>query len=662
MSNPFVPIETATIDWRNNTPFSVTFADVYFSKENGLREAEHVFIVGNQLIERWQNLTNETFVIGETGFGTGLNFLLTWFLWLKHAPQTANLHFISCEKFPLTKEQLFSCLKQWPQLENQIKLLWKSYPVLTPGFHHLEFENGRVSLTLMLGEATSCYKQLLECGENKLEQILRKKQVDAWFLDGFSPATNQAMWSQELFHLLALLSKEGTTLATFSAAGLVKTNLKTAGFTVQKIKGFGTKHEMVVAEFLENKENKRSLRQTPWHCGEKSHFSKKKAIVLGAGLAGCYTAHALAKRGWHVTLIDENSSLGQGASGNRQAVLYPKLSAYRSPLTDFMLTSFLFAHRAYQQLLDQHPIGDLSGILQFAFNEKELASHNNLHQWLAAYPELGVLVDAQQASSIAGVELRQGGLFIPRSGWLDSRALCRCLTAVPGIEWVPNTAVSEFHFDQSLWQVNQFSAPVLVLANGYKTKQFLQTAHLPLKVIRGQMTRLKSTISSLNLKVPLCGDGHVLPAYQGMHAVGASYHLGSVDTTNHVVDECDNLAKLAKIPANIAWSNEVKENWTGIRTAAPDYLPLVGPAPDPDLFMERFAALASDSKRWIPHQGTFFPGLFVCTGFGSRGLTTIPLSAEWLAALINQEFGFIPNSMARALSPARFLFKKIIKT
>lgn len=130
--------------------------------------------------------------------------------------------FFSCEKYPLTKEELTRCLNLWPELIEQANELIESYPVLTPGFHHLQFAQGRINLTLMLGDAAACFQQLLICGDVELERQLRSNYIDAWFLDGFAPAKNPAMWSTDLLQIIALLSKPGTTLATFSAAAAVK--------------------------------------------------------------------------------------------------------------------------------------------------------------------------------------------------------------------------------------------------------------------------------------------------------------------------------------------------------------------------------------------------------------------------------------------------------
>ncbi|VEB37391.1 FAD dependent oxidoreductase [Legionella cherrii] len=142
-------------------------------------------------------------------------------------------------------------------------------------------------------------------------------------------------------------------------------------------------------------------------------------------MAGCFTAYTLNKRGWKVTLIDELGQVGHGGSANQQAVLFPKLSAYNSPLTQFMLSAFLYAARAYQRILNQAKIGELCGSLLLAYSDKEKAAQSSLHSWLAHYPELGSLVDIQHASELAGLLLDKPGLYIPLSGWINSPELCQ---------------------------------------------------------------------------------------------------------------------------------------------------------------------------------------------------------------------------------------------
>jgi len=553
------------------------------------------------------------------------------------------------------------CLHLWPQLHKLAGDLLACYPLLTPGFHRLQFRTRRISLTLMLGDPLSCYRQLLVCGDNTLEQQLRNYHVDAWFLNDLAPTNNPALWHKGLLATLGLLSKKTTTLTTLTTAKQLTNELQAAGFQVSKKCAAAGLPDFTYATFDQSSPIY-SIRQTPWHIYPVRKIKTRQAIIVGAGLAGCYTAHVLAERGWSVTVLDAGSHAGCGASANRQAVLYPQLSAYHSPLTEFMLSAFLFAVGEYKKILHQQPqLGELSGIVQLAYNEKEQVAQAGLQSWLAHYPQLARLVDQNQASTLAGIALSASGLYIPDSGWFDAQALCQFLLKHPAIEWRANTHVSALSYHNERWHVDKYTAEVVVIANGYQAGQFAQTSHLPLKAIRGQMTTISSNHPSSYLQIPVCADAYILPAQQGTHTIGATYHSVNTDAYAYGQDDAENLAKLSQLSANTVWSMEIVSNWVGIRAATPDYLPLVGPVADADSFRQQFAGLASNSKRWIPLPGVFYPGLYICAGFGSRGLTSIPLSVEWLAALINNEPGFLPTKLVQAISPARFLRKEIVK-
>ena len=221
----------ARLDWDEyGQPLSNVFGDVYFSRANGLDETRHVFLQHNQLQERWgQLIPGNTFVIAETGFGSGLNFLAAWDLWLKVAPVTSQLHFVSVEKFPLRKTDLIRALGLWPELTFLSEQLVAAYPcIVGQGFHRLSFMDGRIKLTLIINDAAEGFAQLLASPDPI--HSLHSVKVDAWFLDGFAPAKNPQMWSEDLFSRIRLLSNAGTTAATFSAAAPVKKGLKFAGF------------------------------------------------------------------------------------------------------------------------------------------------------------------------------------------------------------------------------------------------------------------------------------------------------------------------------------------------------------------------------------------------------------------------------------------------
>ena len=181
-------LELPALDFGDDgVPRSSAFDDVYFDKDAGLDETRYVFLEHNQLADRFSSLRpNERFTIAETGFGTGLNFLCAWQLFLDKAPSDSWLHFVSVEKFPLNKEKLTQSLAMWPSLAELAKPLIESYPTLCHGLHTLFFPQHRTTLTLWFGEASDGFKAL-------------DGSVDAWFLDGFAPSKNPEMWSEELF-------------------------------------------------------------------------------------------------------------------------------------------------------------------------------------------------------------------------------------------------------------------------------------------------------------------------------------------------------------------------------------------------------------------------------------------------------------------------------
>ena len=658
MSKRFISLKPADLLWRGNQPYSKDYDDIYYSLADGVEQTRFVFVDGNDLIERWSALDKEqhsVFTIAETGFGTGLNFLYTVHLWQRYAPHNAMLHFISCEKNPFKKIDLYRALSNWPELQAVVDELLIQYPPLTPGTHQLHFCQGRAKLTLMLGDCYDCYEQLLYCGDSLVEEELRTSFINAWYFDGFAPKKNERMWSKSLFQIIAMLSKEGTTFATYSAASEVKIGLQECGFTINKKKGYGPKRHMLVGYFNKREAYHIKQRETPWYTGKKIRHQSKSVLILGAGLAGCFMANSLAKRGWHSTLIDEHDGVGLGASANQGAVLFPRLSAFHSPLTELMLCAFLYAYRIYRALLIDHPIGALDGALLLPYNVTEKAAQDNLRDWLTLYPELGILVSQQEASLLAGINIARDGLYIPYSGWINSPLLCDYLIQQDAISLIHNTHVDRLCYEDNQWWVGAHHASVLVLANGHRLSQFEETNHLPIKPIRGQMSKNISTSQTKHLKIPLCAEAHVLPSVDAMHWFGATYELGEAHAKCSTKDDSINLHHLAQISPGILWSNHVVDHWSGVRAATPDYLPLVGPIAKKESFVSLYSKFASNSKRWIPHDAPCHPNLYAFAGFGSRGLTTIPLAAEWLSATINNELSGAPRRLLQAISPGRFL-------
>jgi len=215
----------------DGTPMSPIYDDVYHSAAGAHAQAKHVFLAGNGLPDRWAGRAQ--WVIVETGFGLGLNFLATWLAWRDDPQRCRALHFVSLEKHPLAVADLAQAHAAWPELAMLAEALRCHWPALEAGAHHLAFDGGRVRLTLHFGDAVKLLPEL-------------DVVADAFYLDGFSPAKNPELWSPALCESLASLAARGATLATWSVAGSVRRALVAAGFEVAKRPGFAGKRQMLV--------------------------------------------------------------------------------------------------------------------------------------------------------------------------------------------------------------------------------------------------------------------------------------------------------------------------------------------------------------------------------------------------------------------------------
>lgn len=668
----------AQVSWDSDgQPLSLAFDDVYFSRADGLAETRHVFLHHNQLPERFAHLApGGHFIIGETGFGSGLNFLATWQLWQQHAPASAHLDFISVEKYPLKASDLARALALWPELNAFAEPLLAAYPPApVTGFHRLEFAEGRIRLTLIIDEATRGLEQLLASDHPRWRAS--GVTVDAWFLDGFAPAKNPEMWRPELFAAVASLSGPGTSAATFSAAGIVKRGLQQAGFAITKVPGFGRKREMLSAlrqttdTVVEpEKQPTRKKYSTPWDLPRTRAPKQRQAVVIGGGLAGCHSAHALAERGFEVTILERHSHLAAEASGNPQGVLYAKLSHESSPLGEFNLAALLYAQRHYQAFWQAGAqYGQACGVLHLAYSPAEERLQAQLCERLGEYESLLYAVDAHRASEISGIALSQGGLYFPRAGWLSPRHVCAHLAEHPNIRVRTDADVVELSASED-WEIllgdgSRLNAPVVVIATASEAQRFDQTRDQPLKAIRGQVSYLPVNRASKSLRTVLCADGYLAPAHEGIHCAGASFNLGARHTDITDADHQSNLSKLHHLGAALNWADTdttALNGRVGFRCATRDYLPLVGPVPRRAQFLEDYAPLRKDAQANLPIAGSYWPGLYLNVGHGSRGLAYTPLCAQLLAAQICAEPQPVSRNVSRALNPARFLIRDLIRS
>lgn len=655
MPTPEAPTQHASLDWdEQGQPLSSQFADVYFSNENALAETRYVFLANNQLPERFAALTaDQQLVIGETGFGTGLNFLCAWQLFEQHAASGARLHFVSVEKYPLNKADLQRALGLWPELAPYAEQLLAQYVALHPGSQRLVFAGGRIILTLLIGDALELFGQL-------------DAQVDVWFLDGFAPAKNPDMWTPELFAELARLSHAGTTIGTFTSTGYVRRRLNDAGFKMKRVPGLGKKWEVLKGSFI----GEPKAAEKPWFARPPQPAGTRTALVIGAGLAGCATAASLAQRGWQVTLLERHAAIAQEASGNPQGVLYLKLSAHHTTLSRLIVSGYGHSRRLLEQL-DKGTDWDNCGVLQLAFDAKETKRQAQL---AAAFPaDLLTNLNKSAAEAKAGIPLPAGGLFYPEAGWVHPPALCALLSQQPNIQLQLHQEALELRRDGDRWQAwngEQLlaSASVAVLASAAEIKGFTQSAGLPLKRIRGQISRLPATAASRALNTVVCAEGYVAPARQDEHTLGASFDFNSEDLTPNSADHASNLQLLEEISPELASALNVAaldpeqlQGRAAFRCTSPDYLPIVGPLADAIAFAEAYSVLSKDARQVPDTPCPWLDGLYINSGHGSRGLITAPLSGELIAAWLNNEPLPVPADVAQACHPNRFALRALIR-
>ncbi|SHG12861.1 tRNA 5-methylaminomethyl-2-thiouridine biosynthesis bifunctional protein [Microbulbifer donghaiensis] len=651
----------ADIEWRDDgLPLSRAFDDIYFSTASGLEESRYVFLQQNDLPRRWAELGDgDSFTIGETGFGTGLNFLAAWELWLQAAPANAHLNFITVEKYPLRAEDLQRALALWPQLQPLAEQLSERYPpLLARGVHRLHF--GRVSLTLVIGEASEAFRSL------RLEDDNRDRHVDAWFLDGFAPSKNPDMWTPELFENIAALSKAGATFATFTCAGLVKRGLQDAGFTLKKVPGFGHKREMLRGQ-LETTAPTR-ISATPWHLPHTATQRRPKTVaVIGAGVSGATVARALAERGIAVQVFDQGSQPGAGASGNEQGILYAKLSPKPGPNGDFNLHALMFAQRYYREHCAD--VTHFGGLLQLAQSDKEQQLQQQIGQLLDQHKaeQLARMVNAEEASAIAGVPLNFGGLYFPTAGWIEPQRVCATLLQHRNIALHCATRIDTLIPQEAGWQLcsadQEYTADAVVICSAHGIRQFAQTTALPLRPIRGQVSNAPASTNSRQLQTTLCGEGYIAPVFRERHSFGATFKLKETETELREEEHRENLDTLAELLPQVAadFAQHPVSGRAAVRAATPDYLPMAGPVPDWESVDETYADLRKNRKLLIQQQAAYQPALYVLGGLGSRGFTYAPLAAEVLAGWLCGEAMPVSAELVKALHPARFAIRALGK-
>lgn len=578
------------LDWTDDgAPRSGRFGDVYFSKDDGLAESRAVFLAGCGLPGAW--VGRQRFVVGELGFGTGLNIVALLELWRRERPVDGRLHVFTIEGFPLTAEEARRALGAWPEVADISALLLDRWPSGTAGFHRIELPELHATIDLAVGDAVWALEQW-------------QGRADAWFMDGFSPALNPGMWSDAVLDGLAARSAPDARLATFTVAGAVRRGLAERGFTVEKRPGYGRKRERLEAR----------------RGGEAAVERAPRVAVIGAGVAGAAVARALRARGVEPILIEAESP-GAGASGFEAALVTPRLDAGDAAIAGLSAQALERAAGLYDAI---DGAVTARGVLQLESAPRDAARFAKV----AAQPiwagDAMRVIDPDEASGVLG-EAASGGLMQAGARVVRPR---RIIEALLGEATVKRMQVERLEPVGDGWRIvaadgDTLEADAVVVASGSGAAALLP--EFGLKPVRGQAEWVEGETGPAT-----AWGGYVAPGEGGV-LFGATHDRDRTDTAPDAASAARNretlAARLPELAARLAETPTVSR--ASVRATTPDRSPIAGAVPDA-------------------------PGLFVLTGLGSRGFALAPLLAEHVAALIVDAPSPLPRDLAAIVAPERF--------
>lgn len=647
------PIRAARIDFdAGGTPRSAEYDDIYHPREGALAQAHHVFLAGSGLPARWRG--RERFVILETGFGLGNNFLATWRAWRDDPSHCRQLHFVSLEAEPPSRESLATIVRD-PLLAPLAIELERQWPLLVCSLHRLVFEAGGVQLLLAFGEVAAWLPHI-------------GASVDAFFLDGFAPARNPAMWQPRLFKAMARLAVPGASVATWTAAGTVRAGMRAAGFDVREAAGTGGKREITLATFTPRFAPRRAARQrTKQVCqgGCSGTAGDGPVVIIGAGLAGCAAASALAEQGRSSIVLERRSAIAAEGSGNAAGLFHGVVHRVDGRHSRFYRAAALAAGAAVRRALAGHGVrGDAGGLLRLEPRARSAADLQTVIDGLGLPSDYVRALDPGAASDMAGVAIVAPAWFFPQGGWVEPHGLARSYLEHAGacVELRLGAAVAELRRAAGGWTLLDASsrpimhAETVILANAGGALDLLGPRDWPIAQTRGQLTSIDATSfpGGAVPRMPISGAGYVVPATQGTVWFGATSQREDGDPSIRSSDHRQNVDRLnALIAALPELALGELGGRTGFRCVSGDRLPCIGAVPlhGDELAPAGSGPLRLDQPGFVPRT----PGLFVSMAFGSRGIGASAIGAQILASAISGAPAPVEADLLDAVDPARFV-------
>ena len=583
--------------------YSKSYNDIYFDKLNGPKETEHVYLNTNNLTKKFKN--KQKFVIAEIGFGTGLNFLLTWKLWKENRKTNGSLTYISFENAPLSKKDIERVYKKFKKLDGYSSFLLKNIPERCKSTHRIFIKADNINLILIYDDITSL--------------INFNFKADTWFLDGFSPKKNPLVWTDKLFKQLYNFTNLDGSLSTFSVAGHIRRGLLKAGFKVSKVSGYGNKKEISYAI----KKDLISSNQYKFSCEKKIG----PVAIIGSGISGASLAYALRKRNIECFIIDKSYKLANGASGNKLALQMPKLTMDDSPYGLLSLEAFLYSRKIAKNL---NAIPRSDGLILIPSRDRDIIKFKKLleNNWPLDllnnnYDKLNFLKFINH-------------IYMKSSGIVDNSKFIQNL--IKDVEFISKFDVKKITSKDGLNIIidkfgNRLKAKTVIWANGFEMTNLSQ--NLPINPISGQVTYLKANELSSNLKINFSYGHHFSQAFKGYHQIGASFNRNA-NTCFREIDQNTNINSIPEfLRKNIFYNINESGHRVSVRASTKDRMPFFG-----DL-----SALTGKKSN----------NIYILGGMGAWGFVYAPFYAELLVTKIINDQLVINSKLEKLLTIERLL-------
>lgn len=605
MTRAFQPLIPATPTFTDSgLAYSDQYEDVYHAASGAMEQAQYVFLQGNGLPERWQG--RDQFTIVETGFGLGNNFLTTWHAWKTDSQRSRRLHFVSFEAHPFSAVHLIQMLQNTPaELRDLADQLIAQWPLLLPGIHRLEFEQSAVTLTLFFGDIAQATKRM-DC------------KADAFYLDGFAPRVNPAMWSKEVFGQLVRMAAVNATAATWCSAAQVRKNLQDSGFVVERHPGFAGKRHMTRAW----------LRPHLGH--DYAPRPSKPVLIIGGGIAGAATAYALAQRGVATVVFDPVFSRGLGAAhqGHAAVALTPLITSDDAPRARLSRAGLWRAKQRWHAFIGSSL--HFCGSLVVQSTEEEAKTAQKTVEGLGFASDWVQYKDKHSASRLAQTELRQGALFFLNGAYACPELLLQQLLDHPLITTVAQSVVA-IHAAENQWQLVtddkiMWDTTQVVVANAGAAPTIIpELAPLAprlfdMDILGGQSEVIDKQVLTDSVQGIVAGNGYVINVMNTHYAVGSTYSLTDRDVSLPAHQDIMNkLAELVPVADSLA---QPQSMWFGQRAAVKDHLPMVCQAK---------------------------PGLWINVGYGSYGFSWAALAADVISTNLCAEPAVVERDLLQSI-------------